>query len=71
MGMALEKDGVDLYVLNEKDEQHLTFKCIAIREISKYMATVLPNLFCITIVACKKEQFTLSKFGDVVNPYAV
>ena len=71
MGMALEKDGIELYVVNEKDEQHDTYNCIAIQEISKYFANVLPNMFCISIVACKKERFTISKFGDVVSPYAI
>ena len=71
MGLALEKDGVEFYVLNEKDEQQFTFKCVAIQEISRYFATLLPNMFCITIVACKKEKFTQAKFGNLVSPYAI
>ena len=71
MGQALEKDGVELYVLNEKDGQQFTFKCVAIQEISKYLATLLPNMFCITIVACEKEKFTHEKFGNLVSPYAL
>ena len=71
MGMILEKDGVELYVLNEKDEQYDNYKCIAIQEISKYFTSVLTNMFCISITACKKEQFTISKFSDIVSPYSV
>ena len=71
MGMTLEKDGVELYVMNKKDEQHDTFNCFAIQEISKYLANVLPNMFCISIVGCNKELFTISKFGDVISPYTI
>ena len=71
MGMTLEKDGVELYVLNEKDEPNDSFQCIAIRELSKYITGLLPNMFCLSIVACKKEIFNFSKFGDIVSPYSI
>ena len=71
MGMTLEKDGVELYVLNEKDEPNDSFQCIAIRELSKYITGLLPNMFCVSIVACKKERFNITKFGGIVSPYSI
>ena len=71
MGMTLERDGIELYVLNEKDKPNDSFQCIAIQELSKYIATLLPNMFCVSIVACKKERFSIEKFGGIVSPYSI
>ena len=69
--MTLERDGVELYVLNEKDDPNDSFQCIAIQQLSEYITVLLPNMFCISIVACKKERFNISKFGDIVSPYSI
>ena len=71
MGMTLERDGIELYVLNEKDKPNDSFQCIAIQELSKCIATLLPNMFCVSIVACKKERFDIEKFGGIVSPYSI
>ena len=71
MGMTLEKDGVELYVLNEKDEPNDSFQCIVIEELSTYITGLLPNMFCVSIVACKKKIFNFSKFGDIVSPFSI
>ena len=71
IGMTLEKDGVELYVLNEKDKPNDSFQCIAIQQLSEYISALLPNMFCISIVACKKERYNILRFGGIVNPYSI
>ena len=70
MGMTLERDGVELYVLDDKDDDYF-FLCIAIQELSKHITSLLPNMFCVSIVGCKKERFNITKFGDIVSPYSI